>query len=209
MNGFTRLKLHKFIQFVLVQDSTDFVVVKAGENLINFIDIISNDGMLEITNKNTCDFLRSWKRDVKVFVHAKKITNIYFDGTETLSCSDTLKSDYLTFYQQDGSGSVNLLIHTKIFQGSLSNCAGNLTVSGITDYLKVETNGVNSLNTYLLNVSDSIRFIQNSVRDIMLNADLVALYGDINSSGSVNYKGNPAIIGVNLLGKGSLNKLID
>lgn len=209
VKGFTRLKLHKFIHFVLVQDSTDYVVVKAGENLINFIDITSNDGMLEITNKNTCDFLRSWKRDVKVFIHAKKITNIYFDGTETLTCSDTIKSDYFTFHQQESAGSVNLLLRSKIIQSSFNNSAGNLIISGTTDYFKVEMNGITSLNTCDLNVSDSIRFIQNSVREFSLNADLVALYGDINSSGNVNYKGMPSLIGVNILGKGSLNKLTD
>jgi hypothetical protein len=209
VNGFTSLKLHKFIRFILVPDTVDYVEVQAGKNLINFVNITSEGGILEISNRNTCDFLRSWKRDVSVFVHAKKINNIYFDGTETLTSSDTLRTDFLTFHQQDGSGNVDLFVRSFVLQSSQTNSAGNLSIHGFTDYLKVETNGLSSLDTKNLVVKDSIRFVQNSLKEILLNANLTALYGDINNSGAVKYFGSPSLIGVNIIGSGKLIQLND
>ena len=65
-NDFEELFLAEHLEYVLVQDSTDKVVLKGGRNLLNFVEVVQEGQKVSIRNNNKCSFLRNLKEKVQV-----------------------------------------------------------------------------------------------------------------------------------------------
>ena len=66
----------------MIQDSTDKLVIKGGENVVNHVKYeIGDDGTLTISNGNRCNFIRNGHKVIVVEIHYTNVFNIRFEGT--------------------------------------------------------------------------------------------------------------------------------
>jgi hypothetical protein len=128
--SFDRLDLREHVEYILIQDSLDKVVLKGGRNLLNLIEASVSDGLLTIENNNRCNFLRNAKKVVVAEIHFTSLINIRFIGTEPLRSQGTIHTDYLTFYSRDGAGDVILDVNAIEVNAEANLDPASTTTSG-------------------------------------------------------------------------------
>jgi hypothetical protein len=189
--SFDKLYLKEKLRYVLVQDTVEKVVLKGGENLLNFIDVKVVDGRLELYNENKCNFLRNLKKKVVAEIHFKTLINIHFEGTEELRSEGGLNFSWLTLLIRDGAGPVKLDLQGEAIFATVSHGWGDFTFTGNVKHanLNVKSNGW--CDTYGLNVEDSITVVSNTPATLKVNADGAALKAELDGSGDIWYIGSP------------------
>lgn len=207
LGNFDRLDLREHVEFVIIQDSLDKVVLKGGENLLNFIDVEIIDGTLTIDNKNRCGFLRNAKKVVVAEIHCTRLINIRFIGTEPLSNLGTIQTDFFTFYSRDGAGDVNLNLNAVYVYAEANHGWCNFTLSGTTQSASILVKSNSYCDVSDLVVSDSIYVASETVGDIKINANNLMIKGYITQSGNILYKGTPLGVDVLMNGTGEVKAL--
>ncbi len=202
VGNFIQLRLHPYISYTLIPDSINYVEVSCGENLINFIKLDCKDSVLNVSNENKCDFLRDLARNIEVKIHIRKLTNLYFDGTEKVVCSDTLTTDYLTVLLKDGAGTIDLKVKTISIDAQLANGSGNYILSGKSNHTRLTLTDKGSCDASNLITKDSLRFSTTSFGDLSINANETVVLGDIFNTGNVYYYGTPILTNIMEWSKG-------
>ena len=204
VGGFDKLFLHEHVEYELIQDSLDKVVLVGGKNLLGEIQLAVTEGLLDISNHNRCNFLRDYQKKVKAEIHFTNIINIHFEGTETLANRDTLQFDWLTFLIRDGAGPVKLNFNAQYVNAIVSHGWGDFTFKGTVNQanLNVRSNGY--CDTYGMKVLDSLTVISNTQGTVKVNANGAKLKAQTEADGNILYKGVPSFIQFNQIGAGSL-----
>ena len=207
LESFQILDLKEHIEFVLIQDSLDKVVLKGGKNLLNLIEVNVESGTLSMSNKNRCGFLRNAKKGVVAEIHFTKLINIRFVGTEPLRSQGTIYTDYFTFYSRDGAGDVVLDLNAIEINAEANHGWCNFTLTGTTQKARICAKSNSYCDVSGLTVTDSLYVASETVGDIKVNANNLTIYGYITESGNILYKGNPLGISVLLNGTGAVKPL--
>jgi hypothetical protein len=204
VNAFQKINVQEHLVCTLVQDTIEKVVISGGKNLLNFVGVNVENGLLTLTNENKCSFLRSYEQRVKVEIHFKTLSNIDFEGTEPLTCRDTLQLDWFTLLIRDGAGPVNLLLNAQLITATLAHGYGDFTMQGQTNQaiFNVRSNGY--CNTYGLKIAESITVISRTQADLRINAHQCILRAQTEVGGNIYYKGVPNSIEFNRYGSGNL-----
>lgn len=192
------------VNIVLVQDSLNKMVVKGGENLVNFITSDINDGILRIFNDNKCNFLRSYKKEVTVEVHYTDLSFLEFEGTKPLICQDIISGNNLTIVIRDGAGLLDLDLDYNNVNLTITNGWGNFDFSGTTATLimNIRNNGFGS--TYDLSVSNTIDVVSNTAGLLKINTEGADCTLQLRSTGDMWYVGNPNSLNASQVGTGVL-----
>lgn len=203
LGDFDRLALKEHIRYTLIQDSTDQIVIKGGSNLINFINVVPENGLVSISNKNKCNYLRKYEV-VDVEIHFTKLINILFEGTEDLNTIDTLKTDYLSLTLRDGGGSMKMCIHAHDVNVINTHGWADLSLTGVTNTTRLVLMGDGSFNTIGLKTMDSLSILSASSTIQRISADGIPLKAQIDGIGNIEYYGNPSVLFFSKYGKGDL-----
>ena len=202
---FNKLLLREHLQYVLIQDSTNQLVVRAGENLVNFVEYsLDDEGRLTVENKNKCSFLRKMSTKVIVEIHYTSINDIHFEGTESLTNVGELKGHYISLLIRDGAGSVNLNINTALAYADISHGWGDYTFTGKAEYAEIKARSNGFCDAMGLEVRDSIFTSSATAGTIKLKANGIPLRGEILTNGKIVYRGTPSLIDIKIIGTGSL-----
>lgn len=204
LQNFTQLYMGPHIKYVLVQDSTDKVVIIGGYNLLNGIDVSLDDQILSIENLNKCAFLRTYDEVVQVEIHFTQLTEIEFEGTHEVVCTDTIQAVNLELLIREGAGHFDLKLNANSLNLVVAQGWGNYSVSGNVNFANLRVSGNGFGNSNNLNVTNELVVISNTVGLVELNADQCVLLAEIRSSGSIYYKGTPGQIELNRYGTGEL-----
>lgn len=204
LTSFSRLKLYENVEFVLVQDSLNKVILTGGENLLNKISTIVLDEVLTIKDMNKCNFLRSYSKTIKAEIHFKDLSVIDYFGTKPLSNIGILKFSNFSLSFSKGSGSVKLQMNTDLFSANIASGYGDFTLTGTVNYADIKVSGNGYCDTYGLIVNDSIAVVSNTVGSLKINADHVDLRAETKNGGNIYYIGAPSIKVFNKYGKGDL-----
>lgn len=201
---FKQVFLGPHINFELVQDSSTFMVVRGGKNLINHVEAEMVDNMLEIKNQNKCSFLRSYKKKINVELHVDVLDKIHFEGSQPLYCKNQLVQDYLVLVIRDGAGRVNLNINANSLSTIVTNGWGNFDLYGSVNYLRVETNSSGFGTTEHIAISDSLHVVANSSELLKVKADNIVFRAQTKNFGDIWYTGHPSLLEFNQYGEGEL-----
>lgn len=204
VSSFNKLMLHEHLEYVLVQDTIEKLVISGGENLVKFVKADVQDGLLDLSNENKCSFLRSYKKKIKVEIHFKELINIHFEGTEPMSNVGTLEFNWLTFLIRDGSGQVRLNFNAESLHATITHGYGDFVFSGTAKQanLNIKSNGF--CDTYGLSIIDSITVISNTQGSINVNVNNAKFKAQIDAGGDIYYKGSPTSLKLNKYGDGEL-----
>ena len=203
LDSFDKLELGPNLNYILVQDTVEKMVITGGRNLVNFVESNIVDGRLCITNENKCSFLRSYKHEIDVELHLKDIFDVKYLGSSTLTCQDQLDIPYLTWLSEEGAGSCDLNVKSKVFNMIL-NGWGECTLNGEAEYLRIILQGYGDGNAYDINVTDSLNVISNSSGIARVRANNIPIRVETKLTGDVLYKGTPSAIEFNQYGTGDL-----
>ena len=202
--SFDHLLLKENIEFVLIQDTIEKIIIEGGENLVDFISATVDNNVLKIENLNKCNFLRYNSSKIKVHIHFKTLFELQFEGTESLICKDTLNLSWFSLFVRDGGGSVDLLLNASHLYSTISNGYGDFTISGNVNNadLYFQTTGYG--DTYGLNVQDTLSIISYTPSVCKVNSEASFLKADIRGMGDIWYKGVPDSINLIKTGTGNL-----
>lgn len=204
VGAFDRLFLGAHLEYEIVQDSTNKLVILGGENLVKHVEWTNENNLLTIQNKNRCGFLRNAKKVVKVEIHCTSISNIRFEGSEPLTTKGTLKSDYFVLFVRDGAGAVNMNVQSIVVDADISHGWGDYTLSGTTQTARISAKSNGFCDTYGLIISDSLYVASETEGDVKVRCNGIPMYGYMKNGGNIKYKGTPSVISILNTGSGKV-----
>ena len=204
MPFFDKLELHENIEFILVQDTINKVILTGGLNLLNEVKLSVSDNQLKVVNKNKCDFLRSYKKVIKAEIHFSNLSFLNYHGTEVLTNRGTLNLPFINIAIINSSGSVDLKLNSNHVSANSFGAYGDFKLSGTTKTADFHINSNGFCKTNDLIVTESMTVLSNTVGLMMVNAHNIALKAETKNGGNIIYKGTPLLIVFNRIGKGNL-----
>lgn len=169
------------------------VEVTAGKNIIGNIKTTVDTGMLHISNQNTCNFVRGYKRVIRLKITLPHITYLENEGVGVTRIDEGVRQDSISLRVSSSGDIVAAGTYTTIKTTSNSN--GDMTLKGSCRILYVYTNGVNYVNTEELKVRDYMFIHSVTLGDCYVNAaGTYAFAYNIEKSGNIYYDGDPVHI---------------
>ncbi len=199
---FMNIDLQDNVDLIIHPDTTPYIKVTAGENLIDGIITELSGSTLYIRNENKCNWVRSFKNTYTVEVGMDKPSLIHYTGTGNVSCLDTIRSDEFTFDCFNGSGTIKFLFNCK--KTHLNNHVGRSDIHawGTTLESYVYINDVGILEASGLN-ADYTYVRSSTTGDCHVNAKDQFGY-EIRYNGNIFYSGNPVFFNEVRIGTGKL-----
>ncbi|OYT16475.1 MAG: hypothetical protein B7C24_07510 [Bacteroidetes bacterium 4572_77] len=195
---FKKIILRDNVCLVLTQDSNYSVTVMAGEKIMPKVITTITDEVLDISNANSCNWVRSFEREITVYANVDVLNEIEYRGSGDITCTNTIVQDSLTLGIVEGAGKVDMDVD--IYRNYIYFHIGTADVyySGKShlNYLStlsfglVDIRNMNTVYTYMTAAGSNNTFV---------NAGF-ELNVRIESMGDVYYIGDPEI---NLSGTGT------
>lgn len=139
LSGFSNVQIDRRLDVVLIPDTVEYAEVEAGENLLEGIRTTVENGWIYLENRNRCNWVRSYKIPVTVYLHVKELAHILLYGSGRLSNTGVLRGDSMLVEFRDASGDVMLNVELEMFQTVQHTGASDITVSGTAGRLMIYT----------------------------------------------------------------------
>ncbi|MBU2652053.1 MAG: DUF2807 domain-containing protein [Bacteroidetes bacterium] len=193
------------LDVILIQDNECLVEVEAGKNLQSDIKTINENGVLEVRNENGCNWVRSYDKPMRVYLHVKQLDSIEYRSSGDLITENTLQNDSIKLDIREGSGSIRLSLDTQKSRINQHFGTADVTVTGKSNvnfiynasYGPVNCENLETVFTYM-NTS--------STNDCYVNVSYV-LEVIISNAGNIYYRGNPTEIKQVVSGSGQLIRM--
>jgi hypothetical protein len=189
LDSFNTLHLTDHLHYVLHSDSNYHCEIEGPENLLPEIDFQYNEGTLLIQNKNSCNLIRSYRRNITVHLYAPAFPSIINESTLLIESPDTLRQAYLHWQQFQASSNASLVLHCDSAHFEIPTGYGDLLLSGISKKLKLYTSAIGIIDARHLR-SEELYCNQSSIQDLFVNSTGYA-YINISNKGNVYYMGTP------------------
>ncbi len=199
---FSSIYLSDNVNLFLLQDSTYSIRVEAGKNLLPLIKTRVEDGALYISNNNKCNWIRSFKPQVNVYIKMPGLFFLQYSGCGDITMENTFVGDSIWINSKNGSGAVTLDLKTRICYLIINTGPCDVTCKGSTDELQLYHNGHGMVHcenfptfyTYVTNKNTGNCYL--NVRDLLLY--------NILWSGNIYYTGNPPQVSGKNSGSGNI-----
>jgi hypothetical protein len=205
ISGFKIIELQDHIDLHLTQGPVFEVKVEAGKHLHMNIRTEIKDSTLRIENRNRCNWVRSPKKKINVYITMPYLYSIKNNGVGTVYFDNEFTQDSLRT-RIGNSGDIHINVNVGCLQTTVHG-NGDLYAEGRVNECYNYTNGTNFLYLQDLTVKNYIFVDAYTVGHCYINAPLNGtLEAAIWSIGNVYYKGTPTTIKVARHGKGDLIK---
>jgi hypothetical protein len=191
--AFDYIEAYDNLEVTIIQANEYKVEVTAGEHIINNISTKVSEGILKLDNTNKCNFVRGYKRKIKITVTVPRIVKITNHGVGPVTVDKNYKQDKI-FLRAENSGDIYLNgSFTEVETSSHGN--GDMYLSGDTKRLLIYSNGTNYTYAEGMKVSDFIFISTYSFGNAYFNLNgLSQIDYMIWSGGNIYYKGEAAIM---------------
>lgn len=177
---------------LIKQDSSRFLSVRAGKNLLPRIETSIRNDTLFIRNNNRFNFVRNFRDSVIVSLFVPTLRSITYKSSGAVQTIGQLSVPYFDFICRDGSGEIKLDIRTDSLRLYFHTGPADLQLNGGVDYLYLYSAGQGFMQ--LQNCMTQIAQIDSRGSGDCFVYASSRLLADINGAGNVNYVGNPGII---------------
>lgn len=202
LEPFTSIELNDNVDLFLIADSVHSARVEAGENLIENIKTNVSNGVLTITNQNSCNWVRSLKNEFKVYLSLPHLKQLTCTGSGDVIGQGYLTTDTINIDLVDAYSSVYLdLYATQVF-ARVHTGPGDIVLRGNADYCYTYSTGTGFIYSHELSARETWAF-NSGAGDIYVNP-IDTLRAEINYIGDVFYRGNPGNIKLEDNGEGEL-----
>lgn len=186
----------------LVHDTANFVEVKAGKNLLNLIQVETNENALSINDLNKCNWVRDLSTWPTVTLHLNSFRVLSTLGTCNIKSLNQLKFSEMIFDIYENNGSIELDVDLAELYVIQHTGTSDVKVTGQVEWLRVYMAGISKGDYKGLDAANAEldqRSSANCEANVMSN-----IYVSIFNDGNVIVKGNPSIQKFTQLGKGEL-----
>lgn len=190
------------VNLILKQGNAGSLRVEAGENIISSIVTEVNEGRLYIRNENKCNWLRSYNKDINVYLSVADLDSLDYFGSGTISSENAISGDSVQISVWEGSGSIEMELDVEKSRLNLHYGTVDFNIrgrSGVT-YIYAASYGpfyceqLNSKFVYINNRGTNNCYVRASVE----------LGATIEYLGNIYYYGNPPVVHSNISGEGEL-----
>ncbi len=201
---FDTVDVYDIFNVYIKQDSFYSVKIKGDKNLIKNVEVSEIDKNIEISDQNTCYFLKLKHSQLDIYITAPDFRYVQLFSASSVYSVDTLH--YTSFgirvFGYYGNADVCVDCKDHFFLG-IWNATGNFHATGNTLYFQVLNHGHAFIHSFDLK-SQYANIEQRSTGDVELSVQK-KLDVQIFETGNVIYKGNPTINAV-IQGDGKLTK---
>lgn len=198
VENFENILVNRGVQLFIEEGDAYAVIVETGENLINDIDVVVIGNQLEITDNNTCNFVRDYAA-TKVYVTAPNLKTIRNSSQYTISSIGVLNYNNLSLISEDfnlpGSftdGDFSLQLHTTNLS-VVSNNLSSFYLSGTAEHVDIGFySGSGRFEAQDL-IAQNINIYHRGTNDMIINPQLT-LTGEIRSNGNVIVVHTPPVV---------------
>ena len=131
LNDFEELEVKKNVIVTIYQDTINYVEVEAGSHLIDLIKTGVENGVLKITNDNTCNWVRSYDIEVHARVHLKKLSKINHYGSEEITSANTITTPAIEIFDNN-SADIRIALESDQVSALQMVGGGDIYLSGRT-----------------------------------------------------------------------------
>ena len=190
---FKTIIIDGYFNLKLIQDSTNKIIFTGGKNLLYKASAYQRNDSLFINNKNTCNWVRSYKSaQLQAELHFTDFNYIKPLKPIDIYADDTLHFDIFTLSMWGGIGTCNLLLNCNETYLKLNAATGNYHLAGHTNFNY--TFSIGSGNIYTDKLAAKRCYVKNnSDGNISFWATDRALIRILNT-GNIYYKEYPKII---------------
>ena len=178
--------------------------VQAGENLIDLVHTEVENGILRIENRNRCNWVRSYKKEITINLKAPSFQNFNYYSSAKVVFQDSMRSDTFRLNLWEASGSIELLLNSTYVELKSNTGPGDITARGECFELVSYMSGNGTLNSQQLQAKKALAITVNT-GDILLRVT-DELKAEIKGSGDIFYQGQP-VIELSDQGKGKLIRI--
>jgi hypothetical protein len=200
LNGFDKIVVENNLN-VFITEAPEFeITVEAGENIVPLIKTEVVDGILFIRNKNRCNWTRSYKKPLNVYIKMPRIKYITSDGTGDVISTNTITTDTLDIMTKN-SGNIELTVNNLLVLSHMHG-SGDLKIHGSTSEHDVSIGGTAYI--YADDLETTYTYIHTFTLGISYVRASSLLICRIDEKGDVFCYGNPATVQKTQNGKGQL-----
>jgi hypothetical protein len=199
---FTLLEISGNANVILTSDSTSTITVEAGEHLLKKIKTEVSGTKLLISNNNSCNWIRSYKNPLNVYIGIKNLLGIFHYSPGLLSTNGQLTKDTIIIHLYS-NGSINVDLNSNYIWLDMDNL-GDFKLRGNTHTLLAYVLGLGQLNSEAMSCKE-LYITGKGQGDAFVRSDS-SLVAYLQNSGHVYYSGTPSVIGGLNTGTGSLIK---
>jgi hypothetical protein len=204
LGEFERINLDNNINLIITQDSSYTAVIESGENLMSLIKTDVKDNCLYIKNDNVCNWVRSYKKEINVYLTLKKLSYITNTGSGDITSTDTIFTNIIGIENVNGSGTINMILKSKESYFFEILGPADFIIKGKSGYNYIWASGYGKFDCSELSSSNSLT-INNGTNNCFVNVSN-NLDARITGTGNIYYKGNPKSIESDIKGDGRLIK---
>lgn len=191
LGAFEKINVYDKIQIELRPSTVNRATITCGKNLVDFVitEMIGNE--LTIRNDNNCNYLRSYKKEMKIILEFTKLSYVNLLGAGSFTCTDTIQQSYFEVHGESCSGDFNLLFNTDSLRLTLETGNSNAILAGKTNLAYYYSGGTSIIDAS--NMITKVCLSNNSgTGDFKFNV-IDYLYANIAEMGNIYYSGNPAV----------------
>lgn len=201
---FSKIILNDNVNLVLTQSASSSISVTGGKNILKKVKTDINEGILNIENQNSCNWMRSFDREITVYVSLDNLLEIEYRGSGDINCTNTIVNDSIKLNVWEGAGEVNMKVETtrNFIYFHIGTCDVNYSGIAHLSYMTLNSFGpidakeLETTFTFLTNKGSNDCYISASNR----------IEATISSLGNIYYKGDAEVI-LNKTGEGSMIKI--
>jgi len=189
--AFTTIYVENNMNIYLTQGPTQQVEIEAGKNLMPLISTeVNSDGELDIKNYNICNFLRTYKKSINIYITMPRLTYLTNNGVGTIQSTNTFTTDTINV-RTESLGDIHLMVNNVYVNGHMHG-AGDIYVSGNTQQFSCNNVGNGFINCSNLLVSGYTWLGLSTTGNSYVNVNgLFQVY--IHESGNVYYSGRATV----------------
>jgi hypothetical protein len=193
LDGFNKIQAYDKIEYTIVQGNEFKAEITAGSNIMSSIKTTVKDSVLAIHNKNKCNFVRGYKKQIKVKITLPRLQKIENLGVGNIHFDPNFKQDSI-FVRSENTGDTYINGNYYLITTS-SYGHGNIIVEGNCNTLYVYINGTNFFKGENLNVANYAFIESFSIANAYIKSPNNGVFEcNIHSDGNIYYSGNPSLI---------------
>lgn len=182
----------------LTQGNEGNLEIAIEENLVEYLDITSKNGKLNIEWRKNANISHS--KGVKVYVPIENISDLTVTGSGSIRNDFTLQEPTLSL-SVVGSGDIFLQANTKSLTAHVIG-SGDINLTGKTNDLSAKVTGSGDFNGNNLQAENAAATVSGSGTIEVMVTD--TFDGKVSGSGDIFYKGNPKTDHISVVGSGSI-----
>ncbi|OQP62081.1 hypothetical protein A3860_29460 [Niastella vici] len=199
--NFNGVELSAGFDVFLTQGSAADVRIEAEQNILSYIDVRVENGVLDIDSKE-----HVWldpSRTVKVYITSPTYKSIENSGSGHVTGQTKITHDGTLNISSSGSGEMSLDVDAPEIEANVSG-SGTVSLSGDTKKINADVSGSGGISALNLKSEESELGISGSGNIDVYSS--IKLDANISGSGKIRYKGT-AQVNKNISGSGEVTKV--